>query len=151
MKPAALFLLLMCARPAFDRPDTTMIARGTFDVKVTPQPSDAPSGGPFGRLFLDKRFRGDLEAASRGQMLAAETAVAGSGAYVAFELVTGTLGGKHGSFVLQHKGTMRQGAYAMDVSVVPDSGTGDLAGLTGAMSIVIKGSAHSYEFTYAFR
>ena len=84
-------------------------------------------------------------------MLAAETAVADSGAYVAFEVVTGTLHAKHGSFVLQHKGTMRQGAYAMDVSVVPDSGTGELSGLTGAMSIVIKGSEHSYEFRYAFR
>src|SRR5512132_820383 len=151
MKHAALLLLLMFARPAFDRLDTTMIARGTFDVKVTPQSSDAPSGGPFGRFFLDKQFRGDLEAASRGQMLAAETAVAGSGAYVAFEFVTGTLQGKHGSFVLQHQRTMRQGAYALDVSLEPDSGTGGLVGIAGAMSIVIKGSEHSYEFTYAYR
>ena len=72
-------------------------------------------------------------------------------AFAAFELVTGTLHGKHGSFVLQHKGTMRQGAYAMDISVVPDSGTGDLAGITGGMTIIIKGSEHSYEFSYSFR
>jgi hypothetical protein len=83
--------------------EATMTARGTFDVKVTPQPTDDPAAGPFGRLFLDKRFDGDLEGVSRGQMLAAETGVAGSAAYVAFELVNGTLHGKKGSFILQHK------------------------------------------------
>jgi hypothetical protein len=149
MRRAAILLLLMSAGPAADRHEATMTARGTFDVKTTPQPSDDPSGGPFGRLFLDKRFHGDLDGTSKGQMLATGTAVAGSGAYVALELVTATLQGKHGSFVLQHKGTMRQGAYALEISVVPDSGTGDLAGIGGTMTIVIKGSEHSYEFTYS--
>jgi Protein of unknown function (DUF3224) len=128
--------------------ETTMTARGTFDVKVTPQAQDDSAGGPFGRLFLDKQFHGDLKAASKGQMLAAGTAVEGSGAYVAFELVTGTLNGKRGSFILQHKGTMRKGVYTMSVTVVPDSGTDELAGIAGAMTIIIEGGKHSYEFEY---
>jgi len=130
--------------------ETTMTARGTFDVKVTQQPQDDSAGGPFGRLFLDKQFHGDLNAASKGQMLAAGTAVEGSGAYVAFELVTGTLNGKRGSFILQHKGTMRKGAYNMAVTVVPDSGTDELSGIAGAMTIIIEGGKHSYELEYTF-
>jgi len=128
--------------------ETTMTARGTFDVKVTPQPQDDSAGGPFGRLFLDKQFHGDLQGASKGQMLAAGTAVEGSGAYVAFELVNGALNGKRGSFILQHKGTMRKGVYEMSVTVVPDSGTDELAGIAGAMTIIIEGGKHSYEFEY---
>jgi hypothetical protein len=127
----------------------TMTARGTFDVKVTQQPQDDSAGGPFGRLFLDKQFHGDLEGASKGQMLAAGTAVEGSGAYVAFELVTGSLNGKRGSFILQHKGTMRKGVYVMNITVVPDSGTDELAGIDGSMKIIIEGGKHSYELEYA--
>ena len=130
--------------------EKTMTARGTFDVKVTQQPQDDSAGGPFGRLFLDKQFHGELKATSKGQMLAAGTAVEGSGAYVAFELVTGALNGKKGSFILQHKGTMRKGVYMMSVSVVPDSGTDELAGIAGAMTIIIEGGKHSYEFEYTF-
>ena len=125
-----------------------MTARGTFDVKVTPQPQDDSAGGPFSRLFLDKQFHGELNATSKGQMLGAGTAVEGSGAYVAFEMVTGTLNGKQGSFILQHKGTMQKGAYAMSVTVVPDSGTDELAGIAGEMKIIIEGGKHSYEFEY---
>ena len=125
-----------------------MIARGTFDVKVTPQPPDDSAGGPFGRLFLDKQFHGELNATSKGQMLGAQTAVKGSAAYVALEMVTGTLHEKRGTFILQHKGTMGQGAYVMDVTVVPDSGTDELAGLAGTMKIVIEDGKHSYELEY---
>ena len=125
-----------------------MIARGTFDVKVTPQPQDDSAGGPFSRLFLDKQFHGELSATSKGQMLAAGTAVEGSGAYVAFELVTGILDGKQGSFILQHKGTMRKGAYDLIVTVVPDSGTDELAGISGVMKIIIEGGKHNYELEY---
>ena len=128
--------------------EATMTARGTFDVKVTQQPQDDSAGGPFGRLFLDKQFHGDLKATSKGQMLATGTAVEGSGGYVALELVTGALNGKRGSFILQHKGTMRKGAYVMSVTVVPDSGTDELAGIAGAMTIIIEGGKHSYEFEY---
>jgi len=128
--------------------EAPMTARGTFEVKVTQQPQDDSAGGPFSRLFLDKQFHGDLEANSKGQMLAAGTAVEGSGAYVALELVTGRLNGKRGSFILQHKGTMRKGVYVMNVTVVPDSGTDELAGIAGAMTIIIEGAKHSYEFEY---
>jgi uncharacterized protein DUF3224 len=123
-------------------------ARGEFDVKVIPQPSDDPAAGPFGRLFLDKRFHGDLEGISKGQMVAARTAVEGSGAYVAFELVSGILHGKTGTFILQHRGTMRRNVPTMEVTIVPDSGTGELSGIAGSMRIVIEGGKHSYELTY---
>jgi Protein of unknown function (DUF3224) len=147
--------LAICVRAdvrdgASKRKETTMTARGTFDVKVTQQPQDDSAAGPFGRLFIDKQFHGDLDAASKGQMLAAFTAVEGSGAYVALELVTGTLNGKRGSFMLQHKGTMRKGAYNMNVTVVPDSGTDELAGISGSMTIIIEGGKHSYVFEYTF-
>lgn len=128
--------------------ESKLTARGTFDVKVTPQPQDDSAGGPFSRLFLDKQFHGDLNAASKGQMLAAGTAIEGSGAYVAFELVTGTLNGKEGSFILQHKGTMRKGVYDLRVTVVPDSGTDELLGIGGQMKIIIEGKKHSYELEY---
>jgi len=123
-------------------------ATGTFDVKVIPQPADDSAGGPFSRLFLDKQFLGDLEATSKGQMLGAGTAVEGSAGYVALELVSGTLNGRRGSFILQHTGTMAKGIPAMSVAVVPDSGTDQLTGLTGRMTIIIVGGKHSYEFEY---
>jgi hypothetical protein len=123
-------------------------AKGTFEVKVIPQAADDPAGGPFSRLFLDKQFHGDLEASSKGQMLAAGTAVEGSAAYVALESVSGTLGGRRGSFILQHTGTMKKGAPTMIVTVVPDSGTDQLTGLEGKMTIIIEGGKHSYDFEY---
>ena len=128
--------------------ESKMTAHGTFDVKVTQQPQDDSAGGPFSRLFLDKKFHGELSATSKGQMLGAGTGVEGSGAYVALEHVTGTLNGKKGSFILQHKGTMRKGAYELSVTVVPDSGTDELAGMAGQMKIIIEGGKHSYELEY---
>jgi hypothetical protein len=99
-------------------------------------------------MLIDKRFEGDLEGTSRGQMLAAGTGVAGSAGYVAMEQVTGKLGGRSGAFVLQHSGTMARGAARLTVSVVPDSGRGELEGLTGTMEIVIEEGQHSYVFDY---
>ena len=125
-----------------------MTARGTFDVQVIPQAPDDSTGGPFGRLFLDKQFHGDLEGVSRGQMLGAMSAVEGSGGYVALEQVTGTLKGRSGSFILQHNGSMRKNGPTMHVTVVPDSGTDQLQGLEGTMTIVIEGGKHSYELEY---
>jgi hypothetical protein len=127
----------------------TTQARGTFDVKVTPQPADDPAGGAFGRLFLDKQFHGDLNGTSQGQMLASGSGAANSsGAYVALERVSGTLHGRRGSFVLQHNGTMSKGVASMTVTVVPDSCTDALAGLTGTLTIIIEGRTHSYVFDY---
>jgi hypothetical protein len=125
-----------------------MTARGTFDVKVIPQAADDSAAGPFSRLILDKHFHGDLEGPSKGQMLGAMTAVEGSGGYVALELVTGTLNGRRGSFVLQHNGTMQKNVPTMLVTVVPDSGTDQLTGLAGTMTIIIEGGTHSYVLEY---
>jgi hypothetical protein len=124
-------------------------ASGTFDVKLAPQPADDyADGAVLSRLTIDKTFRGDLDAASRGQMLAAATAVRGSAGYVAIELVTGSLAGRSGTFVLQHSGTMHRGAPSLTLGVVPDSGTGELAGLSGTMAITITNGAHSYDLEY---
>jgi Protein of unknown function (DUF3224) len=123
-------------------------ARGTFDVKVVPQAPDDPAGGPFSRLFLDKQFHGDLDGVSKGQMLGAGTAVEGSAGYVALELFSGTLNGRRGSFILQHNGTMTKGLPTMIVTVVPDSGTDQLTGIAGKMTIIIADGKHSYEFEH---
>jgi hypothetical protein len=130
---------------------TTMTKRatGTFEVKVSPQEADDKSPNPpIGRMLLDKQFHGDLEAASKGQMLAAGTAVQGSAGYVAMEQVSGTLHGRQGTFVLQHNGIMTRGTPQLTITVVPDSGTGQLAGLTGKMDIQIAEGKHSYTFEY---
>ena len=125
------------------------LASGPFDVKLTPQGPDAPGEEVIlGRLVIDKQFHGDLEAASKGQMLSAGTAVKGSAGYVALERVTGTLHGRSGSFYLQHSGTMERGNGRLSVTVVPDSGTDELTGLAGAMTIEAGGGKHSYTFSY---
>lgn len=122
-------------------------ATGSFEVKLAPQ-NDAIDPA-LGRMTIDKQFHGELEATSRGQMLSAGTSVKGSAGYVAIELVTGTLGGRTGTFVLQHTGTMTRGVPQLSISVVPDSGTGDLAGLSGTMSINIADGKHLYDFEYS--
>lgn len=125
-----------------------MTARGTFDITVTPVPPTDGSDSTIGRMNLDKRFHGDLDATSRGLMLAAGNPDGGSAGYVAMEEVTGTLSGRSGSFVLQHIGSMDAGAMELTVAVVPGSGTGELAGISGRMTIVIEGGKHSYELAY---
>jgi Protein of unknown function (DUF3224) len=122
---------------------------GPFEVRVIPQPADPGTGAGIGRLLLDKQFHGDLEATSQGQMLTAGTPVEGSAGYVAIERVDGTLQGRRGSFALQHIGTMTRGAPSLTIRVVPDSGTGELKGLSGSMSITIVDGKHSYDLEYA--
>jgi hypothetical protein len=129
----------------------TKRASGTFEVKLTPLPAyDTSPGSPLGRRSLDKVFSGDLTATSKGEMLSVGTAVKGSAVYVAIERVTGTLGGRKGSFCLHHTGIMNRGAPSLTINVVPDSGTDDLIGLTGTMAIIIADGKHSYEFDYEF-
>lgn len=129
---------------------TTLHAKGPFEVKLKPLPAyNAAEGTTAGRMSIDKQFHGDLEAVSVGEMLVAGTAVKGSAGYVAIEIVTGKLNGKSGSFALQHQGVMNRGAPSLSVTVVPDSGTGELAGLSGKMNIVITGGKHFYEFDYS--
>ena len=124
-------------------------AEGTFMVKLTPAAGGNAAAAGLGRMAIDKEFHGDLEATSTGEMLAAQTAMQGSAGYVAMERVTGTLGGRSGTFVLQHSGTMTRGAPELVVRVVPDSGTGELAGLAGTMEIIITDGRHSYRFDYS--
>lgn len=123
-------------------------AAGPFDVKITPQ--DDNSEDPLlNRMLLDKSYLGDLEATSKGQMLTAGSAVKGSGAYVAIEKVSGTLNGRSGTFILQHVGTMNRNVPQLTITVVPDSGTGDLEGISGNMNITIApGGKHSYDLEY---
>jgi hypothetical protein len=125
-------------------------ATGPFEVKIDPQPADEKAGGAaIGRMLLDKQFHGDLEATSKGTMLASGTGAKGSsGGYVALEIVTGTLKGRTGTFVLQHSATMNRGVPNLSVTVVPDSATGQLTGLAGKMNIIIADGKHTYDFEY---
>ena len=124
-------------------------ASGTFEVKLTPQPPDDPAARTtIGRMSIDKQFHGDLEGISKGQMLAVNTDVQGSAGYVAMEQVSGTLHGRSGSFALQHSGVMTRGEPQLSVTVVPDSGTDQLEGLAGRMTIKIADGKHSYVFEY---
>ena len=120
-------------------------ATGPFEVKLTPV---SGKDDPIGRMSIDKQFHGDLEANSKGEMLSVMGGVKGSAGYVAMERVTGTLHGRTGTFALQHSGTMNRGEAGLSVTVVPDSGTGDLAGLSGKMDIIIADGKHSYVFEY---
>ena len=127
--------------------DMSERASGSFEVKLTPAEQSADM--PVARMTIEKEFHGDLEGTSSGQMLmAASSSVQGSAGYVAIEKVTGTLGGRSGSFFLQHTGVMTRGAGELTITVIPDSGTDQLAGLSGRMNIIITDGKHSYEFDY---
>ena len=126
-------------------------AKGSFEVRITPLSKDEKVPGlAVGRLAFDKQFQGDFEGASKGEMMTTETSVKDSGGYVAVEQVSGKLLGRRGSFALLHQATMRQGGdLRLSIIVVPDSGTEELAGLTGTMTIIIKDGRHFYQFDYA--
>jgi hypothetical protein len=124
-------------------------AQGSFEVKTASlRPDDATAATSIGRYSLDKTYRGDLEAASAGEMLGAGNPATGTAGYVAIEHVTGKLHGKTGSFALQHFGMMQGGTFDLNVRVVPGSGTGDLEGIAGTLSILIAGGKHSFTFEY---
>jgi uncharacterized protein DUF3224 len=126
------------------------VVSGEFEVKLNPQKPDNPEAesAGLGRMSLDKRFHGALEATSKGEMLSIMTEVKGSGVYVAIERVTGTLDGRAGTFILHHRGVMTRGVPELSVTVAPDSGAGELTGLTGEMQIKMPGGKHFYEFSY---
>jgi Protein of unknown function (DUF3224) len=129
----------------------TQQAAGTFEVSMKPLSSPADPPGAFpGRMSLDKQFAGDLIAVGQGLMLTAMTQTQGSAGYVAIERVTGTLDGRKGSFVLQHSGTMNRGAPQLSVMIVPDSGTDELVGISGQLTIRIADGKHFYELEYSF-
>ena len=125
----------------------TSHARGEFEVKIVPQVDrEIPM---LARMTIDKTFTGGLEATSQGQMLSARSAVPDSAGYVAMEKVEGTLDSKKGSFVLQHSATMDRGVPTQTITVVPDSGTDELEGLTGALTVIIADGKHSYDLAYS--
>jgi hypothetical protein len=134
------------ATPAQETAVTTR-ATGPFEVKMAPLGTHADPP-VLGRMSLDKVYHGDLEGTAQGEMLAAMTPTEGSAGYVAIERVTGTLAGRTGTFMLQHNGLMNRGAPSLVINVVPDSGTGELEGLSGTMNIVMTGGKHFYEFDY---
>jgi hypothetical protein len=152
--PRVLLLLLLISLPLLAQNEsikspekgTTMHATGPFDVKITPQDDNLNDG--VTRMLLDKQYHGDLDGSSKGQMLATGSAKS-SGVYVAIETFTGTLKGKQGSFALHHTGIMTKNSPSLLINVVPDSGTGELAGISGKMNIIIAPDGkHSYNFEY---
>jgi hypothetical protein len=124
-------------------------ASGSFEVTVTPQAAGEGEAPNPSRLLLKKIFHGDLEGTSEGQMLSAMTPMKGSAGYVAIEEVTGVLQRRRGTFMLQHKGLMRRGVPELTITVIPDSGTAELIGLSGSMTIQIEAGKHSYDFEYS--
>ena len=125
-------------------------ATGPFEVTMSPQaPYDTLDGVALGRITVNKRFHGDLDATSVVEMISAMTGVKGSAGYVAIERVVGTLKGRVGSFVLQHSGTMNRGEAQLTVSVVPDSGTGELKGIAGTMAIDVADGKYAYTLDYS--
>jgi Protein of unknown function (DUF3224) len=152
MRSVFVLLVFLCLAPLpIPQKDITMPqhAIGTFEVKMAPlDPAFKFDENPITRFSLDKQFHGDLDATSQGEMLAAGNPAKGSRGYVAMERVSGTLQGHTGTFALQHNGTMDNGQYHLNVTVVPGSGTGQLAGLTGSMNIIIEAGKHSYDFAY---
>jgi Protein of unknown function (DUF3224) len=135
--------------PAHHESLMTVHARGTFDVQIAPQPVDAyTDAATMGRMTIDKQFTGDIIATSKGQMLTGMGNTKGSAAYVAMERVTGTVHGKRGSFVLHHTGVMASGAQSLTITIAPDSGTDELTGISGSMTLVIEGKVHDYDLAY---
>lgn len=129
----------------YDKQEKTMVVTGEFDVQLTPQTEDEIN---VGRMLISKSYRGGLGGSGKGQMLSKRTAIEGSAGYVAIEEFTGSIQGKKGSFTLLHTGIMDRGASSLEVIVVPDSGTGELEGISGKMQIIITEGKHSYEFEY---
>ena len=128
-----------------------VIATGTFDVAIKPAPdTDHLDGGALGRMTADKTYHGDLEGTAVGQMLTGMSpSEKTSGVYVAIERVTATLQGRKGTFIMHHTGIMDRGAQTLKVTIVPDSGTGQLTGITGTMQIDIRDGKHFYTLEYA--
>jgi len=134
--------------PAKD-PSMTRHAKGSFNVDLVPLAvNESVADDLRGRMSINKRFSGDLEASSVGEMLTAGTPTRGSAAYVAIERVSGTLHGRKGAFSLYHTGVMDRGAPTLSVRIVPDSGSDELAGITGTLDIIIADGQHAYDLAY---
>ena len=126
-----------------------MHARGTFEVQITPLPADEyADAASMGRMLIDKQFSGEIIGTGKGQMITAMGSVKGSAAYSAIERVTGSVNGRAGTFMLQHTGTMHDGTQELTITIVPASGTGALAGITGTFALTIEGNVHRYDLAY---
>lgn len=125
----------------------TIQARGEFDVKTEQQSLESSQGSSLGRFSLDKQFHGDIVGTGKGEMLTASTEV-GSAVYVAVERVTGTVHGRQGSFALVHRGTMTRASQTLEISIVPNSGSGELQGIAGTLAILISDGKHEYDLEY---
>ena len=123
-------------------------ATGTFEVKLTPQETEDKS---LGRMTIEKQWLGDLTGTSKGQMLTGGDPQTGSAGYVAIEKFSGTADGRKGTLILQHSATMIRGKGELTITVVPDSGTGELQGITGELTIRIEGGKHFYDFEYSLK
>jgi hypothetical protein len=145
---AAAFTLALAAQASTAQPKEIPMhhAHGTFTVDVQPL-TPAPAEG-LNRYSIDKQLHGDLEAASKGEMFTGGDPKQGAAGYVAIEVITGKLAGKHGSFALQHFATLDQNGPEMQVIVVPGSGTGELKGIAGTFTIHLENGQHSYDFEY---
>jgi hypothetical protein len=146
--PILLMTALLAPTAPAQQKENTMPhhARGTFTVDMHPLTPSLAEG--ISRYSIDKKLTGDLEGSTKGEMLSGGDPKQGAAGYVAMELFTGTLAGKHGSFALQHMATMDQGGRKMSVIVVPGSGTQDLKGIAGTFSIEIANGQHSYDMEY---
>jgi len=126
-----------------------MHVKGSFEIQMQAEPPyDSLDGVTLGRARFDKQFSGPLSATSQVQMLASRTRVENSAGYVAIERIAGTLDGKRGSFVVLHTGLMTRGERSLTITIVPDSGTGELGGISGRMDIQIVNGQHFYELDY---
>ena len=128
----------------------TIHATGTFEVKLTPQ-DDKSEDKTLGRMTIDKQWQGDLEGTSKGQMLTGGDAAKGSAGYVAIEKFSGTVKGRKGTLIFQHSATMTKGEAQLSITVVPDSGTDELAGISGKLTIKIENKKHFYDFEYSLK
>lgn len=126
-----------------------MIATGTFEIQMKPAPAGEGAGRmSVGRMLIDKQYSGELAGIGQGEFLSAGNPAAGSAGYVAIEHVTATIGARSGSFALQHAGVMHAGESQLAISIVPGSGTGDFAGMTGTLKIDIVERQHHYVLDY---
>lgn len=148
----ALALLLSLALLAAAPAPVLKHATGTFEVKLLPEAqAPAPAEGvPTARMAMEKDFDGGLVGAATGTMLSAGALAPGSAAYyVAIDQFRGKLAGRFGGFVLLHRGTMSRAGSDLAIAIAPDSGTGELKGITGALKIEIKGGKHFYDLAYS--
>lgn len=128
-----------------------MQGQGTFDLNFSGEAAhDVVERVALSRARIDKVFHGTITGTSVAHMLACNTGVEKSAGYVAIERIHGTIDGREGTFCVLHIGVMDRGARGLTVRIVPDSGTGELRGIRGEMTLRIEDNKHHYRIEYAF-